>query len=164
MERQQVLLTYSVTPDHLVCLIKTHLCWHQQTQHTVNRSMNVKAVHSQPSCLTSSAVLMGRQHPPLFLHSERCRWDKAEGITAVLQGGSWLSKQVGFWLAHLPLWGGRLLSVLSSSDSSYQYAMFHFISVVISFSSVILCVAVWEMDWGTDCICLWNYILLNAVL
>lgn len=27
----------------------------------------------------------------------RCRWNEAEGITAVLQGGSWLSKQVSFW-------------------------------------------------------------------
>lgn len=96
MNRQQS-VTYSVTPDHLVCLFKTYLCWHQQSQHTVNLSVNVKAILIQPSCLTSSAVLMGRQHPPLFLHSERCRWDEAEGITAVLQGGSWLSKQVGFW-------------------------------------------------------------------
>lgn len=37
-------VTYSVTPDHLVCLLKIYLCWQQQSQHTVNLSMNVKAV------------------------------------------------------------------------------------------------------------------------
>jgi len=111
-------VTYSVTPDHLVCLLKIYLCWQQQSQHTVNLSMNVKAVLSQPSCLTSGAVLMGRQHPPLFLHSERCRWDEAEGITAVLQGGSWLSSRLvsgplAGLLIHFPLWGGRLLFLSS---------------------------------------------------
>lgn len=75
---------------------------------------------------------------------------------------------LALWLAYLSTFpsevGGYSFCPQKSSGLYCQCAIFHFISTVISFSSVVLCVAVWGLDWGTDCICFWNCILVNAVL
>lgn len=81
----------SATPDHLACLFKVPLCWHQQL------NLDVKAVLTQPSRLTSGADgEAASSSTPRDVRERRLRGNHSS-VT-----GRWLSKQDRSWLVYWP--------------------------------------------------------------
>lgn len=134
----KVLCSLSATPDHLACLLKACLCWHQEL------NLNAKAVLTQPSCLRSSADgEAASSSAPLFWEmSVREGWGET---TTPWQAGDF-PRRTGLDLfigSVTPLgWGRPLFLPSRALTCAVQYTTFYFFSAVVLFSFVFSLVTV----------------------